>query len=141
MLRTFVLGLAVAALAGCGGTTGVYKQDLAGSITLTLVNASPRVIESVFIHPIGRDRGTSWTSPIAPGASTTVKIRDGGFELIAISAKRDIDEHNREVPQAMTMLELRKDRGDQRLVFHDDDQTIPGLDAAGTIGVTFMVSK
>lgn len=134
MLRTAVLLLALVA---CGGNTGVYKHDYAGSITLTLVNASPRPIESVFIHPVTKpDRGSSWAGPIAPGASTTVKIAEGHFELIAVSQKRNIDAHNREVPEAMTMLEVRSD---QKLIFHDAGETVGGL-GPGTIEVTFMIS-
>jgi hypothetical protein len=130
--------IALVLLAACGGKTGVYKHDYAGSITLTLVNASPRTIESVYIHPVAKpERGASWTAPIAPGKSVTVKIAEGHFELIAVSEKRKIDERTRETPEAMTMLELR---GDQRLVFHDADQTVPGLDSPGTLGVTFMIS-
>lgn len=133
----FVLAL-VGSLIACGGKTGVYKHDYAGSITLTLVNASPRPIEAIYIHPVTKpDRGTSWTAPIAPGASTTVKIASGHFELIAVSQKRNIDAKTREVPEAMTMLEIR---GDQKLVFYDDGQTVGGLDAPGTLGVTFMIS-
>lgn len=128
----------LAAFTACGGKTGVYKHDYSGSITLTLVNASPRPIESVFIHPVTNpERGASWTSAIAPGASTTVKIAEGHFELIAVSQKRNIDAKTREVPEAMTMLEIRSD---QKLVFHDAGETVPGLDAAGTLGVTFMIS-
>lgn len=138
MRKTFVLLVALVMLAACGGATGVYKHDYAGSITLTLVNASPRTIESVFIHPTTKpERGTSWTAPIPPGQSTAVKIREGHFELIAISQKRQIDERTREVPEAMTMLEVR---GDQKLVFHDAGQVVGGLDAPGTLGVTFMIS-
>lgn len=142
MARVFVVGLAVLAFA-CGGATGVYKQDYAGSITLTLVNASPRPIESVFIHPIRKpERGSSWIAqPIAPGASTTVKIRAGGFELIAVSHERNIDAHNRETPEAMTMLETRTDRGDQTLVFHDEGQTVAGLDKPNTVGVAFVITQ
>jgi hypothetical protein len=138
MLRTGVLLVVLVVLAACGGKTGVYKNDYAGPITLTLVNASPRPIESIFIHPTtDPNRGTSWTGPIAPGASTTVKIAEGHFELIAISQKRNIDARTREVPEAMTMLEIR---GDQKLVFHDAGQTVGGLDQPGTLGVTFMIS-
>ena len=138
MRKTFVLMFALVMFAACGGKTGVYKHDYAGSITLTLVNASPRTIESVFIHPVTKpERGTSWTSPIPPGQSTTVKIGEGHFELIAVSQKRQIDERTRETPEAMTMLEIRSD---QKLVFHDAGQTVGGLDAPGTLGVTFMVS-
>ncbi len=137
MLRTVVLALLVG-VGACGGNTGVYKHDYAGSITLTLVNSSPRLIESVFIHPVTKpERGSSWTGPIAPGASTTVKIAEGHFELIAVSQKRNIDQHTRELPEAMTMLEIRSD---QKLVFHDDGQAVGGLDAPGTLGVTFMIS-
>jgi len=135
MWKTLVIAVALAA---CGGKTGVYKNDYAGSITLTLVNASPRPIESLFIYPMGTtDRGTSWTA-IAPGATTTVKIRSGNFELVAVSAKRNIEEHLRERPEATTMLELK---GDQKLVFHDEGQAPPGVDAKGTLGVTFMISE
>ncbi len=134
MLRTLVLLLAVAA---CGGKTGVYKNDYSGSLTLTLVNASPRPIESIHIFPMGmQNRGTSWTS-LTPGASTTVKIREGNFQLVAVSAKRRIDATFTEVPEATTMLELR---GNQTLVFHDEGQPAPGLGAKDTLGVTFMVS-
>lgn len=140
MLKTLVIAVAfacLACLAACGGKTGVHKNDYAGSITLTLVNASPRPIENVFIYPMGTsDRGASWTA-IAPGATTTVKIRSGNFELVAVSAKRTIEEHLRERPEATTMLELK---GDQKLVFHDEGQAPPGTGATGTLGVTFMIS-
>ncbi len=125
-------------LAACGGKTGVYKNDYAGSLTLTLVNASPRVIEEIRIYPAGSPKqGSSWTDAIPPGATRTVKIRSGNFELVAISAKRNLDEHTRERPEATTMLELK---ADQKLVFHDADQTPPGVDAKGTLGVTFQIS-
>lgn len=139
MLTRFVLALALlASLVACGGKTGVYKNDYSGSITLTLVNASPRPIEAIYIHPTTNpERGTSWTGPIAPGATTSVKIAKGHFELIAVSQKRNIDAKTREVPEAMTMLEIKSD---QKLVFHDAGETVPGLDAAGTLGVTFMIS-
>jgi hypothetical protein len=138
MFRPIGFALVAVLSVACGGKTGIYKNDYSGSITLTLVNASPRPIESVFIHPVTNpERGSSWTSPIAPGATTTVKIAEGHFELIAVSQKRNIDARTREVPEAMTMLEIR---GDQRLVFHDAGQSIPGLYAAGTLGVTFMIS-
>jgi len=135
MLKTLFL---VVALVACGGKTGVYKNDYAGSITLTLVNASPRPIESVFIYPMGMtNRGTSWAE-IAPGGTTTVKIRSGNFELVAVSAKRNIEDHLRERPEATTTLELKSD---QKLVFHDEGQAPPGVDTKGTLGVTFMISE
>lgn len=137
MLKAFVLGLVVTCAVACGGTTGVYKTDYAGPLTLTLVNQSPRAIEAIYIFPRGNPaRGTSWTS-LAPGATTTVKIREGQFELVAVSAKRRIDERYSETPQASTLLEVR---GDQKLVFHDADQVPTGVGAPGTLGVTFVIS-
>lgn len=136
MIKLCVLALALAA---CGGKTGVYKQDYAGSLTLTLVNATPRPIESIFISPPGSPKpGSSWTSPLAPGATTTVKIQEGNFELVAVSAKRRIDAKFSETPRAQTSLELR---ADQKIVFHDDGHAPPGVDARGTLGVAFMISE
>jgi hypothetical protein len=135
MLRTLVLLLAVAS---CGGKTGVYKNDYSGSLTLTLVNASPRPIESIYIFPMGmQNRGTSWTS-LAVGASSTVKIREGNFQLVAVSARRRIDAKFTEVPEATTMVELR---GNQTLVFHDDGQPAPGTNAKDALPVTFTLGK
>jgi len=139
MARTIVLALALLVIASCGGgKTGVYKHDYAGSITLTLVNASPRPIEKVLIHPVTMpDRGASWTQPIPPGATTTVRIAEGHYELVAISAERRIDDKTRETPEAMSMLEISKD---QKLVFYDQGQTVAGLEAMGTLGITFMIT-
>src|SRR3954463_4327877 len=105
MWKTVVLAFALVA---CGGKTGVNKHDYAGSITLTLANMSPRVIEQVFIHPPGSPRGASWTGAIPPGASVTVKVESGNFEIVAVSAKRALDHHTRERPEATSMLELKK---------------------------------
>lgn len=143
MLRPLVFALVACGLAACGGgKTGIYKHDYAGSITLTLVNSSPRPVEAVLIHPVTNpNRGTSWTPPIAPGAITTVKIAEGHYELIAVSAERRIDARTRETPEAMTMLELHPDRGDLKIVFHDAGQTVGGLGQAGTLGVTFVTTQ
>lgn len=139
MARTIVLALALLVFAACGGgKTGVYKHDYAGSITLTLVNASPRPIEKILIHPVMLpDRGASWTQAIPPGATTTVRIAEGHYEIVAISAERRIDDKTRETPEAMSMLEISKD---QKLVFYDQGQTVAGLEAMGTLGITFMIT-
>jgi hypothetical protein len=135
LASVFVAGLAVAA---CGGKTGVYKHDLAGSLTLTLVNETPRPIESIYIFPRGaQNRGASWTQ-LAPGATSTVKIRGGHFELVAISARRRIDAKYSETPEATTSLELT---GDRRIIFHDMNQTPAGLSARDALGVTFMLGE
>jgi hypothetical protein len=131
-----VLGL----VAACGGKTGNYQQDLAGPIVVELVNQSPRAIERLHIYPHGRvDRGPSWAS-IEPGASTTVRLRAGVFELHAVSAKRQIDEQTREVAEASTMLELRTDRPSLKIVFHDRHAPPPGLGARHVLGVAFHIT-
>jgi hypothetical protein len=127
-------------LLGCGAKTGNYQTDYAGPITLRLVNQTPRQIEQVFLFPRGAtNRGPSWTS-LAPGASTPVKIQTGAFELVAISAKRRIDAKFSERPEATTLLELREDRGDVTLIFHDDGQPPAGINGNTMIGVAFMIS-
>jgi len=141
MTRMFVIGLCLA-MAGCGGKTGNYKVDYAGPIALQLVNQTSRPIEQIFIFPRGDgNRGTSWGS-LAPGAATTVKLKEGNFELVAVSAKRRIDEKFSERPEATTQLELREDLAStpRKLIFHDDGQTPLGVDQPGTLGVTFMIS-
>jgi hypothetical protein len=138
--RSFVL---VLALAACGGAkTGNYKTDYAGPIAIQLVNQTSRPIEEIFIFPRGEaTRGTSWVT-IPPGASATVNLKEGMFELVAKSAKRRIDERWVETPESTTLLELREDLAStpRKLVFHDAGQAPAGLDQPGTLGVTFMIS-
>jgi hypothetical protein len=139
MWRTLLIALAVAA---CGGKTGNYKVDYAGPIQIQLVNQTSRPIEQIYIFPRGETkRGTSWAT-IAPGAATTVKLKEGMFELVAISAKRRIDNRWVETPESTTLLELREDLAStpRKLVFHDDGQTPMGVDQPGTLGVTFMLT-
>jgi hypothetical protein len=126
----------------CGGKTGNYKVDYSGPIQIQLVNLTSRPIEQIYIFPRGAtNRGPSWTS-LAPGATTTVKLKEGLFELVAQSAKRRIDNHWAETPESTTLLELREDLAStpRKLIFHDDGQTPMGVDQPGTLGVTFMIS-
>ncbi len=137
------IGFAFLILFACGGKTGNYKVDYAGPIQLELVNQTPRPIEQILIFPRGaQQRGTSWAT-IAPGASTTVKLKEGMFELVAVSAKRRIDNHWAEIPESSTLLELREDLAStpRKLVFHDEGTTPMGVDQPGTLGVTFMIGK
>jgi hypothetical protein len=136
------IGFAFLVLVACGGSTGNYKIDYAGPIQIQLVNLTSRPIEQIYIFPRGNpNRGTSWTS-LAPGANTTVKLKEGNFELVAVSAKRRIDAKFSETPEATTQLELREDLAStpRKLIFHDDGQTPMGVDQPGTLGVTFMIS-
>jgi hypothetical protein len=140
MWHSLILALALAA---CGGKTGNYKVDYAGPIQIQLVNQTGRPIDQIFIYPRGEmNHGTSWAA-LAPGASTTVKLKEGHFELVAVSARRRIDAKFSEVPEATTQLELREDLAStpRKLIFHDDGQTPMGTDQPGTLGVTFMLGK
>jgi hypothetical protein len=140
MRQALVIGLVLAL--GCGGKTGNYKIDYAGPIAIQLVNQTSRPIEQIYIYPLGQtNRGTSWTS-IAPGATTTVKLKEGTYELAAHSAKRRIDTHWAETPEATTQLELREDLAStpRKLIFHDDGQTPMGVDQPGTLGVAFLIT-
>lgn len=140
MWQRLVLGLVLAL--GCGGKTGNYKIDYAGPIALELVNQTSRDIEQIYIYPRGAaNRGESWAT-IAPGASTTVKLKEGHYELVARSAKRRIDARWVETPESTTMLEMREDLPStpRRVIFHDADQSLPGLDQRGTLGVKFMLT-
>ena len=137
MLRVIVLGLLVAA---CGGKTGNHRYS--GPIAIELVNQTSRPIEQIFIFPMGtQERGSSWGA-LEPGAKTTVRLREGHFELVAVSARRRIDAKFTEVPEATAQLELREDLAStpRKLVFHDASETPMGVDQPGTLGVTFMLS-
>ena len=123
--------------------TGNYKVDYAGDYELQLVNQTSRPIDQVFIFPRGAsNHGTSWTA-LQPGATTTVKIKEGMFELIAVSAERRIDAKFRERPQATTLLELKEKLKStpRKLIFHDESETPMGVDQPGTLGVTFKIGQ
>ena len=140
MWPRFLLGLV---LVGCGGKTGNYQVDYAGPIALQLVNETSRPIEHVYIFPRGTtNRGTSWTT-LAPGASTTLKLKEGTFELAAVSAKRRIDDKFSETPEATAQLELREDLAStpRKLIFYDNGQRPADIDERGTLGVMFTLSS
>ena len=106
--------------------------------TVSLVNRTDRVIEEVYIFPTGAaDHGAS-RARLAPNASTDVSVRAGNIDVLAISAKIQIDDHTRERRTATQSLELR---GPMQLVFHDSNQTPAGLDRPNTLGVMFRVQK
>ena len=138
-----LLAFVVIILTACGGKTGNNKVDYAGPINIQLVNQTSRPIESIFIYPMGATNpGTSWAS-LAPGASTTVKIKEGKFELLARSARRRVDAHSTEVPEATSQLELREDLAStpRKLIFYDESEAPAGALSQGVLAVTFMLGK
>jgi hypothetical protein len=138
--RIVLFGLVL--LASCGGKTGNYQTDYAGPIAIQLVNQTSRPIEQVYLFPRGAtNRGSSWAT-IAPGASSTVRLKEGLYELAAVSAKRRIDNRWVETPQSTAMLELREDLAStpRTIIFHDSGETPAGVDKPGTLGIAFMIS-
>ena len=123
MLRYVILF----ALCACGAS---YHQ-------VQLVNKTSRPITSVFIFPTGSaDHGAS-RGALAPDATLSVKVKAGNVDVLAVSEKIKVNETQTETRTATQTLELVKPVS---LVFHDSNQTPPGIDAPGTIGVAFQVT-
>ena len=142
MWKALVVGLGLC-LAACGGKTGNYKIDYAGPIGIELVNQTSRPIEEILIYPRGAtNRGTSWGA-LTPGAAMTIKIKEGSFELVALSAKRNLNAHTRERPEATSLLELRQDLPStpRKIIFHDEGSEPPGVNKPGILGVVFQIGK
>lgn len=123
-MRSLVLVVALV-LGACG----------ANLQTIHIVNASPRPIEQLYVYPTGAARGAS-RGVLAPSESTDVKVEAGHVSVTAVSAKLKVDEHTRDQPSATQELELKSPT---EVVFHDDGQTVPGLDRPGTIDVVFVI--
>jgi len=122
-LATFVV------LAACGG--GAQLQ------TVELVNHTSRQIEAVYVYPAGSSRGAS-RGALAPNAITHVQIQAGNVEVYAVSAKMQVDEHTRDVPEASQQLELR---GPAKVVFYDGDDKPADINNPGVYGIAFSIPK
>ena len=123
MNRLVILGFAC--LAACGGAPLHQVQ---------LVNKTPRTIAEIFIFPTGAANHGPSRGSLAPNASSTVKVRAGNVDVLAVSEKIRVDDTQTETRTATQTLELK---GPLELVFYDSDQTPPGVQGAGTIGVVF----
>src|SRR5262245_12484945 len=121
-----VLLLALVALAACGG---------APMHTIQIVNRTNRPIEELYVYTTGGQRGTS-RGTVAPNASTSISVKEGHVSVTAVSAKLQVDEHTRDKPTATQELELTSAT---ELIFHDEGESVPGLNRQGTIGVSFIV--
>lgn len=117
--------LALASVAACGAPALHQVQ---------LVNKTPRTIAEIYIFPTGAANHGASRGSLAPNASSTVKIRAGNVDVLAVSEKIRIDDAQTETRTATQTLELK---GPLELVFHDSDQTPAGVQRAGTIGVVF----
>ena len=121
--------LFVVALAACGGAAQLQ--------TVELVNHTSRQIEAVYVHTAGTPRGAS-RGALAPNGVTHVQIQAGNVEVYAVSAKIQVDEHTRDVPEASQQLELR---GPAKVVFYDGDDKPADLDTPGVYGIAFSIPK
>jgi len=122
MIRLLIFGFALAA---CGAPALHQVQ---------LVNKTPRTIAEIYIFPTGSTNHGASRGSLAPNASSTVKVRAGNVDVLAVSEKIRVDDTQTETRSATQTLELK---GPLELVFHDSDQTPPGLDRPGTLGLTF----
>jgi hypothetical protein len=114
------------ALAACSATYHPIK----------LVNRTDRAIEAIYIFPTGAaDHGAS-RGALAPDAATTVRVKAGNVDVLAVSAKVKIDDRVDETRTATQTIELVRPL---ELVFHDSSKVPPGIDRPGTIGVAFRV--
>jgi hypothetical protein len=125
--RTALL-LSLAFATGCGG---------AAMHEVSLINKSPRPITEVYVYPTGSSNHGASKGTLAPEASMKLKVKAGNVDVLAISAKVKIDDKQSETRTASQTLELKQAVS---LVFYDSNQTVPGLDKPGTIGVSFQVT-
>ena len=124
-MRVLVLG---AALAACSPALQ----------TVQITNKTSRQLEQVYVYPLGSpDHGPSRGS-LAPNGSTSLSLRPGNLEVLAVSAKVTIDEHTRDKPSVSRGIELR---GPLQVIFYDPDAKPPEVDNPGVIGVPFNLRK
>lgn len=106
--------------------------------TVQLVNRTPRPIEEIYIYPQGAaDHGKS-RGALAPNASTSVQVKQGNIEVLAVSAKFQLDEHTRDRPSANVDVELK---APAQVVFFDDGHAPAEIGRPGVFGVTFQMPR
>jgi len=127
-MRAFV---AIAILGGIGACSPQLQN-------VQITNRTTRQIESVYVYPLGSpDHGPSRGS-LAPNGSTSLSLRPGNLEVLAVSAKVTIDEHTRDKPSVSRGFELH---GPMQVIFYDADAKPPEVDNPGVIGVPFTLRK
>jgi hypothetical protein len=101
------------------------------------VNKTGRPITEVFIFATGSANHGASRGALAPDATMSVKVKAGNVDVLAVSEKLKVNDTQTETRTATQTLELK---APVSLVFHDSNQTPPGLDQPGTIGVVFQVT-
>ena len=117
----------LALLVACGGA---HMQ------TVQLLNKTDRQINELYVYPAGSTNHGSSRGQLAPNGSTQVSVKQGNIEVLAVSAKLQVDEHTRDQPTASGSLELT---GPAQVVFYDADSQPPGLDRPGVFGIAFII--
>ena len=106
--------------------------------TLSIVNKTDRPIEALYVYPTGAvDHGAS-RGKLAPNASTQIQVKSGHVDVLALSAKLQLDEHTRDQPTASQSLEVT---GPLEVIFYDTTAKPAGLERPGVIGVSFIITK
>jgi len=122
------LVLVLAGLAACGAPLQ----------TVQIVNRTNRAIEEVYVYPSGAaDHGRS-RGQLQPNGATQVQVKPGFVEVLAVSAKLQVDEHTRDRPSASQGVEVH---GPVQVVFYDEASKPAGLDRPGVFGVAFVIPK
>ena len=101
--------------------------------TLELENRTPRQIDAVYVYAPGGARGQP-RAQLAPNAHTSVQVPQGRVEVYAVSAKYQLDEHTRDVPEASQELEIR---GPAKVIFYDQDDKPAEVNRPDVFGVEF----
>jgi hypothetical protein len=106
--------------------------------TVQLVNRTPRAIEEVYIYPQGAvDHGKSRVA-LQPNGSASVQVPQGNIEVLAVSAKFQLDAHTRDRPSANLDVELK---APAQIVFYDDGAAPAEVGRPGVFGVVFQMPK
>ncbi len=101
--------------------------------TITMANQTPRVIEAVYVYPVGAKSQGASRGKIAPNGTLEVKTKQGNVEIRAVSAEERVG-NEREKKEATQVLELTKHAD---VVFHDSNQKV--VVKPGAIDVVFTI--
>lgn len=106
--------------------------------TVRIENHTTRAIEELYVYPAGAASPGKSRGTLAPGASTQVAVKPGDIEVLAKSAKVQVDETTRDRPEANQELEVH---GPVEVVLYDAGSPPPGLNRPGVFGIEFVVRK
>lgn len=101
--------------------------------TLELENRTPRPIDAVYVYAPGGARGQP-RAKLAPNEHTSVRVPQGRVEVYAVSAKYQLDEHTRDVPEASQELEIH---GPAKVIFYDQEDKPAEVSRPDVFGVEF----